>query len=333
MKEGETKPGELKQDELKQDELKLRRLKPEVELRFYRMSFRTGIWNKAGRESNCERASLTVEAALVLPIFLYFIIAFLAFIQIFTVQEKIQSSITKMGLNLAKTAYLFQDFPGTEELLNFDVTIFGREYDIGIDELADNLASNTCLKLYADKYLNTDQINHSCIVKGFGGLNFEGSSLFDGSDYIDIMVSYKVKLPVKIFLIEKLLMTQRVRLRSWTGYPVTAAYQIEEENSEGIVYVTETGSVYHRTESCSHIKLSVKAVIGIPVELRNDSGAKYYPCESCCKAKPSDYATYYITSDGTRYHVARECSRIKRSVKSIPLGGVGARTPCKRCYE
>ena len=281
-----------------------------------------------------QKALLTVEAALVLPIFLYFMMALLYFIQVFTVQEQIQAAITKMGLNLAKTAYVLQDFPSAEDILNFDFSIFGNEVDLEIDELADEITSPGVLKRYAKKYLDTDQINRSCIKNGFDGINFAGSSLLGGEDYIDIIVSYQVEIPVKIFLIQDMQMVQRVRLRSWTGHEVAAAYQTEETDSEKetTVYIAETGSVYHKTENCSHINLSVTEVHGIPTDLRNDNGAKYYPCESCCDGNEEESATYYITSDGTKYHSRRDCSRIKRSVKEIPLSEVGSRTPCKRCY-
>ncbi len=284
-------------------------------------------------EGRYQKASLSVEAAFVLPIFLYFMIAFLYYIQLFTVQEQIQAAITKMGLNLSKTAYVFQDFPSIEDIVSFDFSIFGKEYDLGLDELADHITSDGILKQYAKKYLDTAEINQSCIKGGFDGISFYGSSLLGGSDIIDIVVSYKVEIPVKIFIIKEMNMIQRVRLRGWTGYKVAAAYQTQEENKATIVYVTNTGSVYHKTNNCSHIKLSVKAVSGIPTGLRNDSGAKYYPCEACCDANLIRLATYYITSDGTRYHSIRECSKIKRSVRELKITEVGTRTPCKRCYE
>ena len=45
-----------------------------------------------------------------MPIGISFLIAFLYFIQLFTLQEKIQAGITNLGLNLAKTAYIYEDY-------------------------------------------------------------------------------------------------------------------------------------------------------------------------------------------------------------------------------
>ena len=284
--------------------------------------------------NQCGKASLTVEAALVMPLFLYFMIAFLYFIQIFSLQEQIQSEITKMGLNLSKTAYVYQEFPGIEEAQNFDQTIFGTDFEIGLQELTRTIAEGGLLKGCAVKYLDKDWINKSCIQNGFDGISFYSSSVLNDEDCIDIIVRYRVKIPIKLFSLEDMRMIQRVRLRSWTGYEVAASYSMEEESdkeNELIVYITETGSVYHRSKDCTHIKLSVTSVLGIPSELRNDNGAKYYSCEACCSGEESNFSTYYITSDGTRYHSRNNCSKIKRTVKEIKFSEIGSRLPCKRC--
>lgn len=285
------------------------------------------------RKTRYQKASLTIEAAFVLPIFLYFMLAFLFFIQIFTVQEQIQSAITKMGLNLAKSAYVLKDFPSMEEALTFDFSVFGEDFDISLAKLADELASQRVLKGYAKKYLDTNQMNHSCIKGGFDGINFYNSSLLSGEDYIDIVVSYQIQIPIKVFIIKDMQMTQRVRLRCWTGHEVKPAYQTESNNKDETVFIAVTGSVYHKSETCSHIKLSVREVQGIPTGFKNDNGGLYKPCEACCTGSEVKQGTYFITSDGTRYHTRRDCSKIKRSVTEISLSEVGNRTPCKRCFD
>lgn len=236
-----------------------------------------------------------------------------------------------MGMDLSKAAYIYQDFASEDEVKNFDFSIFDSEFEIKPGDMTDKLAGIALLKFYARQFLD-NRVIKSCIAGGFDGISFYGSDLLDSENDIDIIVSYKIKLPVKLFIIDEMLLMQRVRMRKWTGLGLQAPNSIHNDDDESIVYVTETGTVYHTKKTCSHISLSVRAVSGIPVDLRNESGARYYPCELCCK-EPTDDGVYYITSDGTRYHAVRNCSRIKRTVKEIKLSEVGNRTLCKRCAK
>lgn len=279
------------------------------------------------------KASLTVEAALVMPLFLFGLLTCIYFIQLFTLQDFIQSAITQMGLNMAKTAYVYEDFTGMEEALNFDETILGARIELRLGDFAKSIVDEAVLKLYSKKYLDINLVNKSCIRNGFEGMRFQSSSILKEENCIDLVVRYKVVFPIKLLALPDINILQRVRVRAWTGYEVAAKYSMEKAVETEIVYVTETGSVYHKSAACSHIRLSVSAVAGLPTSQRNTSGGKYYSCESCCAGEHSPFGTYYITSYGTRYHTKRDCSRIKRNVKEIPLSEAGRRSACKRCGQ
>ncbi len=293
-----------------------------------RQTYNRRIKDKMNR---CGKASLTIEAAFVMPIFLFAILSLLYFIQIFTLQEFIQATITKMGLGLAKTAYVYEDFSGMEDALNFDESILGTEITIGLGDFAKSIMDQTIIRQYARKFLDTDRINASCIKDGFEGISFSDTKILSEDNTIDIVVCYDVVLPIRIFSLGAMKMLQRVRVRAWTGYEVVACYSMEEDGQEDIVYITETGSVYHLNSSCSHIHLSISSIQGLPTTQRNENGGKYYPCEKCCQGAQDPRGIYYITSDGTRYHKERSCSKIKRNVKEILKSEVGTRPLCKRC--
>lgn len=53
------------------------------------------------------------------------------------------------------------------------------------------------------------------IVGGFNGLDFYSSTLFDGNQDIDIIVKYKVELPLPIKLLPDIYMVQRSTARAW----------------------------------------------------------------------------------------------------------------------
>ncbi|NLC19982.1 MAG: pilus assembly protein [Clostridiales bacterium] len=295
----------------------------------YSMNMRTALIIKKEH-----KASLTVEAALIMPVFIYFILAFLYFIQLFIVQEQIQDAITRMGMDISKAAYVYQEFPTAEDSLSFDFSVFYNEFELKPGRLVDEMAGAALLNFYAREFLDNSQINSSCIVGGFDGLSFSGSDIFGNEADIDIVVSYRVRFPIRLFVIDEMKMVQRVRLRKWTGYKLSPLYGPNKEDlAEDTVYITESGSVYHTNINCSHIKLSIRAVMGIPDDLRNNSGGKYYPCELCCGDEPDNNATYYISSYGSKFHTTRECSRIKRTVREVKLSELDGRPACKRCSK
>ncbi len=81
------------------------------------------------------------------------------------------------------------------------------------------------VKLYMKKYLRTDSIpdvNERLtalgIVDGFDGLDFsESSFLSDAHEDIDIVVRYKVRLPIPVKFVSDLEFVQRVKAKAWMG--------------------------------------------------------------------------------------------------------------------
>ena len=93
--------------------------------------------------------------------------------------------------------------------------------------------------------------------------------------------------------------------------------------------MTEYAEVYHRKLSCRHLKLSIRQVFYEELAgLRNDDGARYYPCEYCWQ-KGQLYA--YITDDGIRYHSTLHCQGLSRSIRTVRLSETGALRPCSVC--
>lgn len=295
------------------------------------------------KTNHISKASMTVEASLVFPLFLYFFIAFLYFFQIITIQEKLQSAITEMGLNTAKYAFIYQDYIGNVGTESMDQSFLGVEGAMSVKELTDAVIDGALLKLKLMNYVDVDSVNRSCIQDGFSGIDLSYSTVLNEEDCIDIVMRYQVQIPIKLFQLDDMKMIQRVRLRGWTGQQVQANYTIEtaeetpeetpEEEAEEktIAYITETGTVYHLSRNCSHLKLSIKTVQGIPTDLRNDNEGKYYACLVCGFNEINSTNTYYITDDGTRYHTSLNCSGLKRTIIEVNLSQVQGKRACSRC--
>lgn len=288
------------------------------------------------KEKGLSKASMTVEASLILPIFIYFFVVFLYFFQVLLVQEYLQEAITDIGIKIAKESYIYQKMNTGNESFSEDKDNKIDLYDFGaLEEIKDRVIDTAYLMLKFKNYVDVDYINNSCIENGLLGINFLSSSVLDSDDYINIDIKYKIKQPIKIFKLDDFAINQKIKLRAWTGFWVNNINNDEEVNDDDIVYITRTGTVYHLNRDCSHIKLSIRTVTQITDQLRNNSGGKYYPCEICNKDNKKDKEDdiFYITSDGTRYHVFIKCSGIKRDVLQINIKDVEGRRVCSRCKK
>ncbi len=112
------------------------------------------------------------------------------------------------------------------------------------------------------------------------------------------------------------------------------------ENKEVTVYITKTGTKYHRS-SCSYLRRS-----SIPIDLNRAVNLAYTPCSRCNPPIASMLPKYesktkqlkqkedivYITKTGSKYH-RLGCRYLRRS--SIPISLKKAKeyyTPCSVCW-
>lgn len=122
-----------------------------------------------------------------------------------------------------------------------------------------------------------------------------------------------------------------VKVHAWTGADRGNGNSEDNGKQENMVYVTVSGSVYHKKLNCSHLNLSVIKVSGSKVSSRrNEYGEKYHACESCSRGQ-GPAGTVYITKSGNRYHNDQNCSGLKRSVRLVKESEVGEMHACKRC--
>lgn len=150
----------------------------------------------------------------------------------------------------------------------------------------------------------------------------------ENNDIIDLVAVYQVKPPVATVGFAQAQFYNRIRTRAWTGYD-NANCGGSANGEEEIVYITPEGTVYHKSRSCTYLKLSISAVdMDFLEEMRNKSGAIYYSCESCGSHCQN---TVYITQYGTRYHATLQCSKLKRTILAVPISEAGGRGGCSKC--
>ncbi len=150
----------------------------------------------------------------------------------------------------------------------------------------------------------------------------------DKTDDLTRGTIYRYQPPISVVPLPAVIMGNTVTVHPWTGY-----HSLDGENAsyEEMVYVTETGSVYHRSAGCTYLKLSIQMVSSGQLDsLRNDSGAKYYACEKCVGTN-APAASVYITNKGNRYHNLSSCSGLKRTVRLVKISEVHGMRACSRC--
>lgn len=256
-------------------------------------------------------ASLTLEAALVLPLFFCAVLAMLYFADAVTLQVRLMNGIRETGREMAAAAAA-KDLAGIEN-----------SEDLG-------LAGTVLSEVYAAASVRKKAGElPSRVMKG--EILLLGSSFLE-NEMIDLKVSGLLKIPVPFFGIRSIRYWQRGYVRAWTGRDPKEKDAGDADDAENsYVYVTATGTVYHTSEDCTHLKLSIRQVkLGDVSSLRSEDGSKYHAC-SCYKESPS--ALVYITNEGVRYHSSLECNGLKRTVQKVELSELPDLKQCLRCQE
>ena len=242
--------------------------------------------------------SVTVEAALAVPIFFFAVVCLIYLFEI----RAIQFSVRNAAQNAAKTAAV-------------DLAVFP-------------VFNPWKLERDIVKLIGAERMDQSVIEGGSGGLNCWFSYYQEDEGLLTATVRYKVRLPFTQFLNVTLSLKESFQIKAWTGYyrPGMA------ENGDSIVYITDYGTVYHEDARCPHLQLSVRYVPAAEVEaLRNLDGGIYYACGDCVYSE--SMSGVYITDYGIKYHHSLECSGLKRTVRAVKKSEIKGRRQCSRCGE
>lgn len=263
------------------------------------------------------RGSMTVEAACILPLFIWAVVFVLYFARVSSMAASLVNGIQEAGKELGVYAYAYEK--GLDKA------------DIEAGGLTDMAAGGMSAVYVKSRIQGKEQaqgIDDTLLLGGIDSISLMRSKFMEESEIIDIVAEGKVRLPVPFLGLGDFRILQRARIRAWTGRDGSQGTQ-EDGEEEELVYVTVNGNVYHKDSSCSHISLSIEQVDRLQLEdLRNEEGGRYHACEKCSKDAGS---LVYITKTGDRYHSSLDCSSLKRSVLIVPASQVEDWKPCSRC--
>lgn len=244
------------------------------------------------------RAGMTVEAAIVLPCFLFFFLNLLGMIEVYRLHSTLLAALRETGRELSVYAYAYKEVTKEEE-------------DEGLEALLENIAfSYLYVRERVEGLAGEEYLDTSPLSKGRESIWYADSSILQQGDIIDLVASYQISPFVGIVGFRPARFYCRYYGRAWTGYEV--APEGDRQNGEEYVYVAENAEVYHLSRECTHIRLSISECEAPDLEiLRNESGSKYTPCELCITFPDG---RFYIARAGDRYHQDLNCSGLKRTI-------------------
>ena len=243
----------------------------------------------------CLRASLTVEAAVVMPLTIGFLACVLFLFRILQVQTEVEEALIYAGRETAVESSIVS----SEEMLSVSAETYF------FMALSDNK--------YVEKY----------VKNGIFGISLN-ESRFDG-DTIELKALYSINLPVDYFDLYEIEICCQNSFRKWIG-DVPAGTKIGEW-----VYITPTGTVYHLSASCQSLDISVNEVGVNELEsYRGANGQRYYSC-TFCGDKNMGTQIVYCTEYGHVFHREISCKALKRTIVKIPISEVEGRPLCSFC--
>lgn len=271
-------------------------------LQRYRPIERISLFTTLKKETE---AGMTVEAAVVLPLFLFFLLNLSCAIELIRLHGNLQLALWETCSK---------------------VSIYG--YALGDSNLAP-IFTGLYIKNQLVENAGEEYLDNAPLQNGSRGLMLWESDIFSSQDELDVIVTYGASPWSSYAAFSSFRMANRYYAHIWNGYEIPEDPQAAQKYMD-VVYMTENGEVYHENRNCTHLKLSIREVTRPEAEGSvNQWGNRYTPCEKC-NPDPLDWRLY-ITEEGDRYHSSLDCSGLKRTVFTVPRSRAVEYPVCSRC--
>jgi hypothetical protein len=249
-----------------------------------------------------KKGSLTIEAAVVLPLFFLAMVTLISIMDLLRIQAQTSITLNETAKELGMYAYTIQ-----QETDDPDSSVI-------------SLSQGACIA-YAQTKLATEPNADISMIK----------STYQNHRII-LRASGTYRFPVSFFLGAKISFQNQVQVHGWTGYDGEQDGYDQEGGGE-LIYVTDWESVYHTYSDCTHLELSIQQVSYESIEeRRNVDGGKYKSCSHCIEdGEESQYV--FIADNGERFHSSQNCQSLKRTVHLMEQSQVAHLEECERCRQ
>ena len=260
------------------------------------------------------RASLTIEAALAFPLFLFAAALLLLPFRVLEVNRKMQDICEQVCEDVCQYAY-----SASRDAEELDPEKNPRDQAIytGISAGLGAYAAEKARKEADDSRI--------------GVINFMDSSCMTDGETVKVSLTYYYKLPFSVLGLGTLHQNVISSRRAWIGKKRTKTAASGENGQETMVYVGKNSTRYHLTATCHYLSNDLTAVLLSEIDtLRNKSGGKYHPCATCAR-ETGGVLQVYVMPNGSSYHTEENCRSIISYVKQVPLSEVESLGVCSYC--
>lgn len=264
------------------------------------------------------KGSLTIEAAMVLPLFLFFMVILMMPMKMLNDGRKIQMALERTGEEVSQYLYLYDEFEIGTKL---------KKKGLGKvpDEFLSKMSEKAVLVLVRKRVEGRIGFEHLTSV------SFARSSILRDGETIDLVMDYRVKLPFSVLGKRSIPMSARCYRRAWIGNE-KKDMETSKENDE-LVFIGKGSTRYHKDRTCHYLYNKIKKISFQELKtVRNLNGGKYRPC-SRCGEKAEEQNGVYILPSGEKYHSTKSCSAITAYVKAVLLSKVRHLGACSYCSQ
>ena len=253
--------------------------------------------------SASEEGVMTLEASLIIPIFLIVLLMLTSAGEIFMIHQEISHGVCEAAKMAAVNEYRMQQ-----------------------KNKAGGNFTNLSAKAVFLASINRKFLDRSALLGGSKTVAATCKFTMTAKGEYIVSVHYYIRKKMPFLSTYSSRFEQKVRQKAMTGYVPDA-----NELKEGYVYITPHEAVYHKDLSCTHLALDIS--IDDDVEKYIKGQTHYKACDKCTRHENGEISCVYISRVGEAYHTDLSCSGLKRTVKQKELSTLKGMKPCERCGQ
>ncbi|MCD8083843.1 MAG: hypothetical protein LUE86_10135 [Clostridiales bacterium] len=263
--------------------------------------------------------SMTLEATLVLSLFIFASVVLMLPMKIMTTERRMQAGLEAVGEDLSRYAYIL-------DVLNRGDTSSIQGADEEALNLGETIGTGAILAYVQGRvmeHVDTAQVSSVHVLD---------SEILKEDGMIRLVVRYDISFPFPVLGVASLSRSVCCSRRAWIGREGKAGSgEGSGSQQDPIVYVGKNSTRYHLSRSCHYLSNNLTAVSLETVgDMRNTGGGKYAPC-SVCGGLAAAGGTVYIMPSGSSYHTSVNCTAIIAYVRAVHLSEVSYLGACSYC--